>query len=251
VIDRCHAEALRRAPPPAKKKPGKKKVAPAPPSPDPKLEGLCLRLAEWDGEFDVDSRNAPLWRELMVELGAGGDVPWLIPYDRQAPSTPAGLAPPPRGQPDPVIAGLERAAARLAAAGFDPATASRTLGDLQRAAIGEGGPVPGGAALDGTASVASWVDWNGTLLPRATRAPAISPSGLGPDGYPINYGNSWIMVVELGSSGPVADVLLSYGPPGDEEQVAMLARGQLRPALFDAAAIADDQNLYVEEVIEQ
>ena len=68
------------------------------------------------------------------------------------------------------------------------------------------------------------------------------------DGYPINYGTSWIMVVDLERTGPTADVLMTYGP---DDQMSMFGRGELRPALFDDAAIAADPNLITLEVISE
>jgi acyl-homoserine-lactone acylase len=232
VLKRCRAEVTRR------QKQKKKGAA---------LEPLCTRLAEWDLRFGLASRGAVLWRELMQQVAVGGAIPWTIEFDAAAPSTPAGLAAAPRGQPDPLIAALERAADTLAAAGVDVRAGSPPLADLQHAAIGAQVAVPGGVALDGVANVVAWNDWNYTLLPRAARQPAISSSGLGPDGYPVNYGTSWVMAVELLPEGPQADVLMTYGP-GD--QLALFAAGTLRPARFDEAAIAADPDLRSEDVVQ-
>jgi acyl-homoserine-lactone acylase len=254
VVARCLAEVARRAPrPPPPRKPRRKAARAAPPDPAlARLSASCVALQQWDLRFGTDSRGAPLWRELMVQLAAGGRLPWQLEFDPAAPSTPAGLPPAPADQPDPVIAALERAADLL---GVDPAAPAATLGELQRAAIGSRIPVPGGGPFDGVANVATWLDWNGTLLPRATRASPVSPSGLGADGYPINFGTSWIMVVDLDRAAPAADVLMTYGPPRspdatgpDDDQLALFAAGRLRPALFDSEAIAADPNLVVEHV---
>jgi len=263
VHARCLAEDARRAAPKPEPRKGKarKGKAPAgqgsaaPPQP-PRLDKICSRLAEWDLRFDVDSRGAVLWRELIEELG----LPWAVEFDPQAPSTPSGLAAVPPRAPDPVIAALERAVAVLSRAGVDYRSATPTLGELQRAAIGSGVGVPGGIGGDGVASVATWVDADDTLLPHATRAPAISGTGLGPDGYPVNYGTSWVMSVELRPEGPVADVLMTYGPPraadgvigpDSDDQLVRFGQGALRPALFDDAAISEDPDLVVEHLEEE
>jgi acyl-homoserine-lactone acylase len=229
VLARCRAEVTRR-----------KKLGKA-------LEPLCTRLAEWDVRFDLDSRGAVLWRELMHQIAVDGRVPWTVGFDAAALTTPSGLAPAEKGKPDPVIAALERAADTLGAAGFDVRTASPTLGELQHAAIGEQPPVPGGISLDGVTNIVTWYDWNHTLLPHAARQSPVSTSGLGPDGYPVDYGTSWIMAVDLLPTGPEADVLLTYGP-GD--QLALFGVGTLRPALFTDDAIAADPDLVTEDVVQ-
>jgi len=206
-----------------------------------RLQVLCTRLAEWDLRLGVDSRGAALWRELMQQLAVDGDLPWKVPFDPAQPATPSGLA---LGDAA-VIAALERAADLLARAGIDVRAGSSRLGDVQRAAIGSRAPVPGGDRLDGVANVVGWKDGNGTLLPHATRDAALSPTGLGPGGYPINYGTSWVMVVDLERGGPEADVLLTYGP-GD--QLALFGRRQLRHALFEDEEIRADPDLVVEDI---
>lgn len=192
---------------------------------------LCTRLAEWDLQFDVGSRGALLWRELMKELASRTGLPWARPYDPADRSTPSGLA----ADVD-VGAALGRAADRLAARGIDVRAGAPALGEHQRAAIGDRPGVPGGDGLDGVANVVTWRDWNGTLLPRAPR---------GDVAYPVNYGTSWVMSVDLLHGGPDAAVLLTYGP-GD--QLERFARGELRPALFDDEQIQADPALVVEEI---
>lgn len=243
VLARCTAESLRRAGPKPKKK-GKKRQPT-----DAALQRLCQRLAEWDVRFDVASRGAVLWREFIAELGASGGIPWAIAFDPAAPSTPSGLAPHGKDGFDPVILDLEQAAKKLAAAGIDLAAGNPPLGELQRSGAA---PIPGGNGGDGVANVVTWVDWNGTLLPRETREPAISPTGLGPGGYPVNYGTSWVMAVDLQPAGPDAQVLMTYGPSRDPDgagsQLALFARGELRAALFDDEEIRADPNLSVDEL---
>lgn len=263
LLARCRAESRRRgaaamdAPGGGRRgKPGRTADTSLGPRPDPSLEPLCDRLAEWDLQFDVDSRGAALWREWTVALEAasGGGLPWAVAFDPAAPSTPSGLGTP-AGPGDPAIAALETAAEVLRSVGVDVRARSVRLGDLQRAAVGSRGPVPGGGASDGVASVVLWRDWNGTLLPRATRGAPLSDSGLTADGYPVNYGTSWLMAVEFLPGGPAADVLLAYGPPRrpgadgpDDDPLAMLVADRLRPALFREADVLADPDLQVFEL---
>ena len=72
-------------------------------------------------------------------------------------------------------------------------------------------------------------------------------SGLGPDGYPGNYGTSWVVAVELLPDGPQASVLMTYGP-GD--QLALFGAGPLRTARFDEAASAADPDLRSEDGVQ-
>jgi acyl-homoserine-lactone acylase len=199
---------------------------------------VCRDLATWDLRFDLDSRGAALWRELMQQLAKNGEIPWRATFDPTDATTPSGLA---LAETE-ILAALERATNALEDAKV--ATNAR-LGDVQRAAIGTRSPVPGGQALDGVANVVTWAEWNGTLLPRATRDAPLTPGGLGAGGYPVNYGTSWVMAVDLERGGPDADVLLTYGP-GD--QLERFGRGQLRHALFEDEEIRADPELVVEEV---
>jgi acyl-homoserine-lactone acylase len=201
----------------------------------------CDALAAWDRRFGVDSRGAALWRELMVELAPGGRIPWAHPYDPADPATPHGLA-----LAAPAIrSAVAAAAARLADAGVD---LRAPLGAVQTTPRGDGrAAVPGGSALDGVADVTTWEEYNGTLLPREQRGPQLSKSGLGKGGYPIDYGTSFVMAVDLTRDGPHADVLLTYGNSSDpasphhRDQLDAFAAGRLRPARFTAADIAADQ----------
>lgn len=254
MLERCEDEVTRRAKAEAQakktegkskskaKKPGTGTVAGTGTGTSTGLEPLCLRLKGWDLAFDVDSQGAVLWRELMAVLATDGVIPWDREYDPQAPSTPSGLPPAPGGA-DPLAGAIEAAADALAARGLDLRATNPPLGDVQRAAIGGRPAVPGGTELDGVANKVLWVEWNGTLLPRADKGDAP---------YPVNYGTSWVMAVELLPTGPVADVLMTYGPgadgaPGDD-QLSMFARGALRPALFEPSAIAADPRLEIEEI---
>ena len=114
---------------------------------------------------------------------------------------------------DQVRAAVRAAWGRLASAGLDPTAPLGALQHTRRGAATVG--VPGGTQLDGVADVATWADMNGTLLPRDHRGQVLSPSGLTGQGYPVNFGTSFVMTVDLTPAGPEADVLLTYGNSGD------------------------------------
>ncbi|MBK7077975.1 MAG: penicillin acylase family protein [Myxococcales bacterium] len=203
------------------------------------LKRGCAALAAWDGRFAVDSRGAALWRELMRALAAGGPVPWARPYDRQAPRlTPDGLA----RDTAAVRAAIAAATAALADAKLAPDVA---LGDVQRAA-GPQGPVavPGGRELDGVANVVTSNRFDATALPEA---PVDAR-------YPVDFGSSFILAVELTPAGRTVKALLTYGNSSDpaspwyRDQLAAFAQGALRPVPLTDAAIAADPAYRLEEL---
>jgi acyl-homoserine-lactone acylase len=232
-------DVLTRCPGPAETRP--KRGAKAPASP-------CAVLARWDGRFAVDSKGAALWRELLAELvPAGGEVPWARPYDAATPGTPSGLL----ATVD-VRAAVARAAARLGEAGV---AVDAPLGAVQWTMIGDRkAPLPGGGHLDGVANVVTWIDWNGTRLPRQTRGAERSSSHLDAGGWPINYGTSFVMAVEIGKGEPRAEALLTYGNSTDpaspryRDQMDDFAAGRLRPVRFTDTDIAADSGAVTEEL---
>lgn len=196
----------------------------------------CTTLEAWDGRYDVTSRGATLWREVMTNLAVDGSVPWKVAFDRQAfASTPSGLA---RTEAD-IQRAIEMAGRRLREAGTRP---DAPLGDSQRAPRGDARlPVPGGDDLDGVANVVAHRDFNFSLLPRTS-------ADL------VNYGSSFILAAELTPAGPRARALLTYGNSSDpaspsyRDQLELFARSELRPVLFSEADIAADPALVTEEI---
>jgi len=239
--------ACRRAPPPpAPRRHGRRRPATRPATPP--LARACEALAGWNGTFSTDARGAALWRETLVELSPAGHIPWAHPYDPADPTTPSGLA----ATDAQVQAAVRAAWDRLAAAGLDP---TAPLGALQHTRRGDATVgVPGGTQLDGVADVVAWADMNGTMLPRDQRGATLSPSGLTAHGYPVNFGTSFVMAVDLTPAGPTAGVLLTYGNSGDpasphfRDQLDAFARGQLRPARFTAAQVAADPGVTTDEL---
>lgn len=180
----------------------------------------CATLAAWDGTYDLDARGAALWREFMgrfdaKDLKSVGSL-WATPFDPAKPvDTPAGLAPAPAGAPDPVLVNLARAVQVLDKAG-KPVDAP--LGDLQYAdRDGQRVPIHGGNSVDGTTNVVGYSGAPGSTtesIPK--RGPVVAArTSLTSDGYMINNGSSFMMVVDYGPDGPRAKVLLNYGDSQD------------------------------------
>lgn len=183
----------------------------------------CAILAAWDGTYDLGAKGAALWREFMGRFDSKDltDVGalWSRPFDAARPvDTPASLAPAPAGAPDPVLVNLARAVQIFGKAGR-PVDAP--LGDLQYAdRDGQRIPIHGGNALDGTTNVVGYDRSPGsTTEPIPTRSPTVAArSSLTKDGYMVNNGSSFMMVVDFGapgSGGPKAKVLLNYGDSQD------------------------------------
>jgi acyl-homoserine-lactone acylase len=82
--------------------------------------------------------------------------------------------------------------------------------------------VPGGPdGLEGCANQTGFYTLNSSETPRMRTGAAISrpdgsnPTGLTEQGYPVNFGTSFLFVVEFTADGPKADALMTYGQSSD------------------------------------
>lgn len=212
------------------------------------LRTACDVLDHWDGRSDLSSRGAALWRELVSsyrpdDLEVAGAL-WARPFDPGDPvGTPSGLAPAPAAGPDPVLVRLGQAIQDLEAAGV---ALDAALGDVQHASlVGGTVAVHGGSDLEGVMNVVSWSPVPGTDGPVSTRPPAIGGgSSLGPGGYGVNSGTSFLLAVDLTSGGPHAVALLAYAPRDDPSGAATraaldaFASKSWRTVVFGAGALA-------------
>ena len=222
------------------------------------VTGAVEVLAEWDRRYDVDSVGAVVWRELLAgfpeeQLRDAGPL-FAEPFDPDRPvATPRGLAPAPNGAPDPVVQALARAVRDLATAGV---AVDAPLGDVQF--VERAGPrigVHGAHEVEGIANVLAPVG----ALARSDLEPdevTYTPvpgraerTGLHEGGYPVIYGTSFLMVVELTPDGPEARGLLAYGQSGEKDaersiaQIEAYAAKALRPLRFRDADIDADPEL--------
>ena len=218
-------------------------------------------LAGWDRAYRLDSVGAVLWREFMsgFEERAWLDAGplWARPFDPEDPLlTPNGLgsAPDRSTDPggDPVMHALAEAVRVLDAAGV-PIDAP--LGTVQWADRGDARvAVHGGGEGEGIVNVLAP---RGALppasmepLPPAPRAVAgRERTGLREGGYPVTYGTSFLMVVELLPEGPRGEGLLAYGQnatptsPHHHDGTDAYASCQVRPLRFTDEQIADSPGL--------
>jgi acyl-homoserine-lactone acylase len=217
----------------------------------------CAALADWDLRLDLDSAGAPLFREFLVgftQLRDAGDL-FKVPFDPANPvATPHTLADPPADAPDPVLVALGSAVQTLASAGHAETASLRELQYTMRG--DERIPIHGGSNAEGAFNIVGYGGNDGTLLPGGlVRGATISSSGLTAQGYAINNGSSFVMVVAYTDDGPEARALLSYSQSANPEsdyfgdQTRRFSEEAWRPVLFTDADIEADPELRVEEVV--
>ncbi len=212
-------------------------------------------LAAWDGRFDLDSRGAALWREVVAGFAAGEllDAGPLfgVAWDAEDPvATPHSLAAAPGDGPDPAVGALARAVVALERAGV---AIDAPLGDVQWAQRGEHRvPVHGGGEVEGICNVLAPLGaLAGTSLepgppPLEMQSGRTERTGLTAGGYRCTYGTSFVMVVELTDEGPQGQGLLSYGQSGDARSphhvdgTEAYAAKATRPLLFTDTDVEAD-----------
>ncbi|MEZ5322257.1 MAG: penicillin acylase family protein [Microthrixaceae bacterium] len=209
------------------------------------LTKACQVLDEWNGRYDVDSRGAALFREFLGQFDR--DAVWADPFDPDHPlTTPKGLvAAPTDGSPDPVLQALATAAQTLAAAGFE---LSVPLGEVQIDGRGSKLAVPGGTNTEGATNI---VTWNPGLNKAAQGEGAPVPperlstaTGLTSSGWLVDYGTSFLMVVDFTRGGPKARSILTYGETEDRDdprftsQTRRFAEKRWKDVAFTPAQIA-------------
>jgi acyl-homoserine-lactone acylase len=192
------------------------------------ISQACRILTAWDGTFNADSAGAVLFRETNNDIQGGG---WATPFDPAHPiDTPSGFAPVTPGQTDPATTALGRAVEILQKAGV-PLDA--TMGQTQhdgREATGDPHRVyfGGGPGSLGITNVVGWdPSGSGTREPVPSRPDPVAPdSALTADGYWVNDGSSYMMVVDFTKAGPVARTILTYGETGDSSSPLFTSQTQ-------------------------
>ncbi len=216
------------------------------------ISGACTILKNWNGRFHVSSAGAALFREWLsyfpakVILKNGFDV-------KNPQTTPSDLADAPGSGADPALAGLALAQASLAVAKFAPDV---PLGQAQFAdRAGARVAIHGGKDAEGAFNVVEFGNSDDTLLPHYFAQQFAGNYGtLRKDGYPVNRGSSFMMVVQFTATGPQAVALLSYGQSPDPasadytNQTQLFSQAQFRPMPFTDADIAADPNLKTQTV---
>ena len=189
----------------------------------------CDVLRDWDGRLNPDSTGAVLWREFLAQfsgadLTQGGGVFYTVPFDAADPiNTPNTVA-----DNTTVVNALAQAILVLGERGWPLDIA---LGDVQFDGRTVTDPLglPGGTNREGAISIVSCCSGANTLGPLGDRDQP---------GYPVTFGNSFVMTLEFGADGPHAEAVLTYGQPDDPEnpdftaQMALFAGKEFRPIRF-------------------
>lgn len=194
----------------------------------------CDVLRDWDGRLNPDSRGAVLWRKflgqfLWSDLTEGG-VLYDVVFDPADPiNTPNTIS-----DSTAVVNAIAQAMLEMNAEGWP---LDITLGEVQfdGRTVDDPLPIPGGSNREGAASIVGCCSGANTLGPVGD-----------PDvpGYPVTFGNSFVMTLEFTADGPVAEAVLTYGQPDDPtdpgftSQTALVSAMEFRPILFDADSIA-------------
>jgi acyl-homoserine-lactone acylase len=221
------------------------------------ISQACGVLARWDRRFDVSSRGAVIWHEMIgaIQDPYPGALFSAGPLYRNGfnpahpTTTPNTFTPNPR----PVLRALAQAVLNMKAARIplDAALGSVQHADKGRAAI----PVPGSNSDDGILNVVGYTDSGRSLEPAPPQGAFIPGSDdLSTDGYVIDDGTSFLMTVEFTARGPEANALLTFSESEDPrsphyaDQDLLFTRRFLRPVLFTEREIMSDPALTVEAV---
>mgnify|MGYP000212230513 FL=1 len=210
----------------------------------------CSVLANWDKRFNKESSGAHLFREFAYKISF---AQFTVPFaPEMAATTPNTLS-----NDGSTLQAFAAAIKNVEASGF---ALDATIADIQftektmadGSASGTKFPWAGSKNQEGGFNVFSSARSDDTLFPIHQYTPVRDvetarplSSGLTTDGYHINYGSSWMFVVNFTDDGPSARGLLSYSQSSntDSEQIDDQNRlysetSALRPLLFNEADIS-------------
>jgi acyl-homoserine-lactone acylase len=206
----------------------------------------CSALALWDGRMNKDSSSAHLFREFAFQFDK--DPQWVNSFSlEQVTTTPNGIVnnSVTLQQFAQAILNVESAGLALDASLGAVQFVERSLPD--GTATGVKIPWAGSHNIEGGFNVFSTRPGNdGSLVPRHVYPAQNSDSILSAEGggYHINYGSSWMTVVNFTEEGPVARGLLSYSQSSEygsdhnlDQSLLYSQQPQLRPLRFTEADI--------------
>jgi len=204
----------------------------------------CDVLRNWDGRLNNDSKGAVLWREFLVSFtGAdrsnAGNL-YSVPFD---PTDPVGTPNTIASNPGTILNNLAAAITALESRGW---ALDIALGELQYdgRAHDERIPIPGGTNLEGAISIVDCCSGANTTAPKGDPGENIDGRYYTSLGYPVTFGNSFVMTLEFGPDGPHAEAILTYGQPDDPSdpnftaQTKVYSGKSLRAVLFTADEVA-------------
>ncbi|MCY7299264.1 MAG: penicillin acylase family protein [Ilumatobacteraceae bacterium] len=210
----------------------------------------CDTLRNWDGRLNNESKGAVLWREFLggftqQDRTNAGDL-YSVPFD---PADPVGT---PNTIAEKTVTISNNLAAAMMALESQGWAIDIALGDVQYdgRAIDERISIPGGTNLEGAISIVDCCSGANTPAPRGDPGNNIDGRYFTSNGYPVTFGNSFVMAMEFGPDGPSARAILTYGQPDDPAdpnftaQTKVYSGMSLRDVLFtpdevQAGAVGD------------
>jgi acyl-homoserine-lactone acylase len=210
----------------------------------------CNALTHWDMQMNKDSSAGHIFREFSFKFNA--DTQFTVPFTAEDPiNTPNKLS-----TDASVLKALAAAIANVESSNF---AVDANLGDIQFTektladgnASGERFPWAGAKNEEGGFNVFASAKLDDTLYPIYQYSPVLDvetgkplASGLSSAGYHINYGSSWVFVVNFTDNGPSARGILTYSQSSNTESEHLSDQnkvysdtGVLRPLLFNDADI--------------
>jgi len=213
----------------------------------------CTALAAWDMRFNQESTAGHLFREFAFKFD--DTAHFTVPFDSNSPiSTPSTLV-----DNGSALKILAAAIKNVEASGFaldakvgDIQFTEKTLAD--GSASGIKFPWAGSKNQEGGFNVFGSAKSDDTLYNIHQYAPVMDvetgnalSSGLTTDGYHINYGSSWIFVVNFTDNGPSARGILTYSQSSntdsahlDDQNRLYSDTSMLRPLLFSEEEISNN-----------
>jgi acyl-homoserine-lactone acylase len=204
----------------------------------------CDVLRNWDGRVNTDSKGAVLWREFLNaftgdDRSNAGNL-YSVPFD---PADPVGTPNTIATKTVTIVNNIAAAMMALTAQGWDLDIA---LGDVQYdgRAIDHRIPIPGGTNLEGAISITDCCSGANTLAPKGDPGQSLEGRSFSSTGYPVTFGNSFVMTLAYGPDGPHAEAILTYGQPDDPAdpnftaQTEVYSGKHLRAVLFTADEVA-------------
>jgi acyl-homoserine-lactone acylase len=213
------------------------------------LSAACRVLAAWDGVYDLDRAGPIIWREMMTQFPDDAFTgPGPLFADAFDPADPTSTPSVPADDGGPLLRSMARAVQVITEAGFSVDT---TLGAAQFTERSDMRiPIHGGLGAEGITNVVSWSSSSSSSGPMPERGePVVAGSSLRGEGYRINFGTSFVMVVDYTGDEVEASALLVYGQTGDrtsdlfDVQTQRFSDKEWREVAFTDAQIEADPNL--------
>jgi acyl-homoserine-lactone acylase len=215
----------------------------------------CSALASWDGKMNKESKAGHLFREFAYKFSQTSH--FTTPFDVTLPATtPNSLI-----SDGSALKAFAIAIKNVEASGF---ALDATIGDVQftekTMADGNGSgtkfPWAGSTHTEGGFNVYGSSKSNDTMYKLHQYTPVIDTetgkelsSNLTTEGYHLNYGSSWMFVVNFTDDGPVGNGLLTSSQSADSSDSSVHFDDQnryysentaLRPILFNEPDISND-----------